>query len=91
MPHYRLRIIGLVQGVFYRQSLCDQARQLGISGLVRNEPDGSVYAEIEGPEEDLRTLIAWAWEGPQQARVERVEVEEGRERGYGGFHVHRSA
>ncbi len=90
MPHYRLRITGLVQGVFYRQSLYDQARQLGINGMVRNEPDGSVYAEIEGAEEALRSLIAWAWEGPQRARVERVEVEEGQERGYGGFHVHRS-
>jgi len=48
MKHLNITVKGVVQGVFFRASTKDQADQLGICGLVRNEQDGSVYVEAEG-------------------------------------------
>lgn len=70
-----LRIYGFVQGVFFRSSMRDEAYRLGVKGWVRNLPDGSVEAVVEGPEDKVMKLIRWANVGPPLARVERVEVE----------------
>jgi acylphosphatase len=48
--HFNIRISGRVQGVFFRASTKAKAEELGISGFVQNEPDGSVYIEAEGEE-----------------------------------------
>jgi len=69
-----LRIYGLVQGVFFRATMRDVARRLGVAGWVRNMPDGSVEAVVEGPREAVEEVIRWAHRGPPAARVERVEV-----------------
>lgn len=88
--HYQLRITGKVQGVFYRASFREQAEALGIRGRVRNEPDGSVYAEIESTDEQaLQRLVAWARRGPAQARVEEVEVKAAEQRQYRDFRIER--
>jgi acylphosphatase len=71
-----LRIHGLVQGVYYRQSMCDAAQRLGVHGWVRNRRDGSVEALAAGPAPAVQALIGWAHEGPPAARVERVDVDE---------------
>jgi acylphosphatase len=83
--HFTIRVSGKVQGVFFRASTKDEADKLGIRGLVRNEPDGSVYVEAEGEEENLRSFIAWVVKGPANARVEKCEVKEGVLTGYGRF------
>lgn len=77
MKHINLKISGKVQGVWYRKSTCDEARRLGIKGFVRNQPDGSVYAEAEGEEEVLEQFVAWCKIGSRLARVTEVVVEEG--------------
>lgn len=69
-----LRIYGRVQRVGFRWSILREARKLGVSGWVRNLPDGSVEAVIEGDEERVETLIGWAHQGPPLARVTRVEI-----------------
>jgi len=74
MVRAHLRIYGLVQGVFFRSTMRDVAIRLGVTGWVRNLPDGSVEAVVEGPEDKVRELINWAHEGPPLARVERVDV-----------------
>ena len=73
----RLQIYGLVQGVFFRDSLRQQAEALDVSGWVRNRRDGSVEAMLQGDEIAVETLIAWCRIGNSRSRVERVEIEEG--------------
>lgn len=72
----RLKIRGRVQGVFFRQSTCQEAKLLKLSGWVKNNPDGSVEALVEGPDDDVKKLIDWCHQGPPSARVDSVDVEE---------------
>jgi len=69
-----LVVRGRVQGVFFRASTQREAKRLGLSGWVKNRPDGSVEILAEGEEEGLKEVIAWANRGPSAARVERVDV-----------------
>jgi acylphosphatase len=71
-----LRISGLVQGVSYRASARDEARRLGVSGWVRNLPNGDVEAVAEADAATLETFLAWCRRGPAEARVSGVEVSE---------------
>ena len=87
MKHYNLTISGRVQGVWYRGSARLKASQLGLCGFVRNSPDGNVYAEAEGTEEALQAFIRWCKRGPELAKVEKVEVEEGEWKGFTQFEV----
>jgi len=70
-------VTGRVQGVFFRASMRDRAEQLGVSGWVSNEPDGSVRAHLEGPADAVQGLVAWCAEGPPNARVDDVRTTEG--------------
>jgi acylphosphatase len=76
MRQVKLRITGKVQGVFFRASTREKAQQLGIPGWVKNEPDGTVSAVGQGPDANLQQWIDWCGEGPSEAYVESVEVEE---------------
>ena len=87
--HFNIRITGLVQGVFFRASTKQKADSLGVTGLVRNEPDGSVYVEAEGEEDDLTRFIDWCHRGPEHARVEKCEVEEEDVRNFKRFTIAR--
>ncbi len=77
MPKVRahLRIYGRVQGVFFRAYMRRKALENNVRGWVRNLPDGSVEAVLEGEKEDVEKVIQWAHRGPPLARVERVDVE----------------
>lgn len=68
------RITGRVQGVGFRNFTRRRARKLGVSGWVRNERDGSVRLEAEGPRQALESLLEAVHRGPRTARVEDVEV-----------------
>ena len=81
----RLLIRGRVQGVGYRDALRHEARRLGISGWVRNRSDGSVEALLQGAEEAVLQLIAWARSGPPASRVDAVEVVPAQTAAYAGF------
>lgn len=69
------RITGRVQGVGFRNFTRTRARQLGISGWVRNEQDGSVRLEAEGPRGALEDLLDAVHDGPRMARVENVNAD----------------
>jgi acylphosphatase len=71
----RLRIQGKVQGVGYRDALRHEARRRGVAGWVRNRADGSVEALLQGSDERVEALIAWARRGPPSSRVDAVCIE----------------
>lgn len=80
-------VSGSVQGVFFRQSTCDQARAHGVCGWVRNRPDGSVEAVFEGSPDAVEAMAAWCAHGPPMARVTAVEASEEAPEGLDGFVV----
>jgi acylphosphatase len=67
-------ISGRVQGVFFRAHTKELADELGLTGWVRNLPDGRVEAVFEGEEEAVKRAIEWCKRGPPLASVEKVEV-----------------
>jgi acylphosphatase len=69
-----LQITGKVQGVFYRQSTVEKARQLGVVGYVINLPDGRVFIKATGTAQQLDALEAWCRVGPPKAIVSQVET-----------------
>lgn len=85
--HYNLRIEGKVQGVWYRASTKKKAEELGITGFVRNEPNGSVYVEAEGEEAVLSQFVNWCKEGPPHARVEQIHTTEGQIQNFQSFTI----
>jgi acylphosphatase len=69
-----VRIIGRVQGVYFRAAALQEAQNLGLSGWVRNCPDGSVELVAEGIKEKIEQLLDWCHRGPSGARVTQVEI-----------------
>jgi acylphosphatase len=67
-------IRGVVQGVFFRHYTKQKAEELGLTGWVKNLPDGRVEAIFMGNKEQVEKAIEWAKKGPPRARVEGVEI-----------------
>ncbi len=67
-------VSGLVQGVWYRASTQEQARLLGLTGWVRNLPDGRVEVMAFGEKVKVMQLYDWLQEGPKRAKVESVSL-----------------
>ena len=84
-----VRVTGHVQGVFYRAWAQGQARELAVSGWIRNCPDGSVEAHLQGEEHDVDRMIARMRSGPSNARVDDVDVEETEPGSAGRFELRR--
>lgn len=74
MVRAHLFISGLVQGVFYRASCRDEGAARGLSGWVRNLPDGRVEALLQGTREKVEEMIGWCFRGPWDARVSDIDV-----------------
>jgi len=69
----RARVAGRVQGVGFRYYAEREARRLGLTGWVRNLPDGAVEVLAEGDEESLQRMLSWLGEGPPSAAVDQVQ------------------
>lgn len=91
MKHLDIRVIGKVQGVFYRDTSKAVADQLGVKGIIRNEPDGTVTIEAEGDDFSLELFLEFCHKGSDKADVERVEVNESALKNYRNFEVIRRA
>jgi acylphosphatase len=83
----RVVVHGLVQGVFFRDTVRRHAEVAGVDGWVRNRPDGTVEAVLEGEPPAVERLVALCHEGPRGARVDRVEVREEEPEGLQGFRI----
>jgi acylphosphatase len=79
MRHYNIKVKGKVHGVAFRFSTHAKAIKLGLTGLVKNMPDGSVYIEAE----------EWCYVGPPRAKVSEVDATESEIKGYRTFELKR--
>ena len=87
MVRYRVLISGRVQGVFFRDTCRRMAERHGVSGWVRNRPDGSVEAVFEGSAGEVSRLVEWSHHGPRSAVVENVRVQPEPPEGISGFQI----
>lgn len=85
----RVRAIvhGMVQGVFFRDTTRREATARGVTGWVRNRPDGTVEAVFEGDSDAVEAMLAFCRKGPRGAEVKRVDVSEEDPEGLTGFEV----
>lgn len=67
---------GRVQGVFFRDSCRQAARSNGVTGWVRNRPDGAVEAVFEGSRDAVDAMVRWCHDGPPRAHVSTVQVDD---------------
>lgn len=81
MKRVRAMVSGRVQGVCFRAHTRDMAIRLGVTGSVRNLPDGRVEIVAQGEESDVDSLLEWASRGPAHASVSNMSVEELEHRG----------
>ena len=84
----RCRVTGRVQGVFFRASTADKARELGLTGYARNLADGSVEVYARGGAGAVEALKTWLWEGPRHARVDAVVCMSAEPEDHRGFGIH---
>jgi acylphosphatase len=82
-------VSGRVQGVFYRATTRETARDHGVDGWVRNLDDGRVEAVFEGPREAVETMVEWCETGSPAASVDDVAVDYEEPRGESGFRIRR--
>lgn len=82
-------VSGTVQGVFFRATTREVARDLGVAGWVQNLPDGRVEAHFEGEPEAVKAMIEFCHEGSEAADVDHVDVEELDPEGFDRFHIRR--
>lgn len=80
-------VSGKVQGVYYRATTRDTARETGVDGWVRNLDDGRVEAVFEGPTDAVEEMVEWCHTGSPAARVANVDVEYDDPEGIDGFTV----
>lgn len=82
---------GHVQGVFFRASTSDLAREHGVTGWVRNDPGGTVTTHLEGPDEGVQAIVDWIrGGGPEAARVHSVDEVEVADEGLSSFSIRHS-
>lgn len=80
-------VSGRVQGVYYRATTRDTAREKGVDGWVRNLDDGRVEAVFEGPKDAVSEMVEWCEIGSRAAEVDEVEIEYEEPEGLDGFEV----
>lgn len=78
---------GVVQGVWFRESCRRVAVAAGVVGWVRNLPDGTVEAWLEGPRDAVGDVVAWCRVGPPAATVTGLDIVDLAPAGLEGFTV----
>ena len=83
----QVRVSGRVQGVAFRWDAQHQAQRIGVTGWVRNEPDGSVLAHVEGEPDQVNDMVVWLRHGPPAAKVSNVAVRDAAPTGADSFEI----
>lgn len=78
MQEVLIKVYGQVQGVGFRYQTWQKATDLGLSGWIKNLPDGKVEILAQGEKAKLEKLIEWVKIGPAFASIEKVMVKWGR-------------
>ena len=73
MVAMHMKIFGRVQGVWFRANTQQAAQRLGLTGWVRNTPDGAVEVHAQGKHEAVDELLSWCHQGPPGARVDKID------------------
>ena len=84
---YKIHVTGWVQGVGFRWSAANEAKNRGITGFVKNLSNGSVYIEAEGSREKLNAYVEWCKKGPRFGVVESVTADPSPTVNYTDFRV----
>lgn len=87
MVRRHLWVSGRVHGVGFRVSCLHEANSLGVSGWVRNLPDGRVEVVAEGELDAVEQFVDWCYQGPPMARVTAVKAQSEPPEGTAGFSV----
>ncbi|MBI2607612.1 MAG: acylphosphatase [Candidatus Doudnabacteria bacterium] len=87
MKHLDITIYGEVQGVSFRYYAKQKADELNLFGFIRNQLDGSVFAEVEGEAKALDSFVDWIRTGPAHSKVDRIEIGEGMMKNYTAFEI----
>jgi acylphosphatase len=88
MTRVSVIVRGRVQGVAFRHHTCRRALELGVTGWVRNLPDGAVEGLFEGDDGAVASLVEWCRSGPPAARVDQLDIRKGHYIGeYDGFAI----
>jgi acylphosphatase len=83
----QVRVTGRVQGVAFRWDAQQEAQRIGVTGWVRNEPDGSVLAHVEGEPDLVNDMVVWLRHGPRAANVRDCAVREAAVSGAHSFEI----
>lgn len=87
--NYRIRVIGVVQGVWFRKYTKEAADKRSIVGFVRNERDGSVFIEAQSDAKNLEDFVGWLYRGSPLSKVAEVQWEESELGSFDGFSISR--
>lgn len=89
MPTVQLLIKGKVQGVFYRASAKEVAKEIGITGWISNSENGDVEAIVSGTQTQLDAFITWCQHGPKRAEVSEVVISKVEDQNFKNFSINR--
>ena len=87
MKTVKIRVFGIVQGIFFRKFIEEEAKKLRLNGFVRNLEDGSVEILIEGHDEPINNMISLAKTGSKHSKIEHIEYKEIKHQGFDNFKI----
>jgi len=87
MKTVRMKISGMVQGVFFRKYIADEAKKFGIKGHVRNLENGDVEVVAEGSPEEVEKMVASCKKGAPHSNVKNVDIQELNHIGFDDFKI----
>ena len=87
MKTLKIFATGIVQGVFFRNSVEDKAKELGLKGFVRNLDDGRVEIVIEGKDENVNEMVKACKQGLPHSDIKNLTTEEIKHQGFSGFKI----